>query len=110
MDEPELFPPKARRSDPDTSVAAADSVKRTTVERQRTRIVALLDVRGPCTDEELASWYIHHWDDDFTPSGLRTRRSELVKLRRVEWTGEKRRISTGRLARVWRLRPNVRVE
>jgi hypothetical protein len=35
-------------------------------------------------------------------SGLRTRRSELVKKGLVEWTGDYETLNTGRRARIWK--------
>lgn len=86
----------ARRTDPSTSRLAAGSVR----VRESQRAVLALFVSGPATDEQL-------WDRTFSrsvrisPSGLRTRRSELVAVGLVRDTGRKERLSSGRMAIVW---------
>ena len=95
--------PRARAGDPGTSHQAAASATERTITEMHGRILRLLDVMGPCTDERLAAWYADQFDDPFTPSGLRTRRHELVEMGRVEWTGDTARLTTGRQGRVWRL-------
>lgn len=94
--------PRARTTDPHTSHAAAASVKRRRSAQVRGIIAALLKTYGPMTDEDIAEWYA---DQDHapvsSPSGLRTRRSELVTLGEVVDTGERRRLASGRLAIVW---------
>ena len=98
-------PPSARATDPDTSWDAADSVKPTKRKELQEAIVMILR-RRPMTDEEI---YKALTGSEFSmilsPSGTRTRRAELVRAGLVEWSGEKARISTGRLARVWMLQP-----
>lgn len=73
---------RARRADPETSHEAAKSVV-----ELRKRQQAVLEVLkcGPTTDEELVCKYPYFaWEEaDYpkqSPSGLRTRRSELVAL------------------------------
>lgn len=90
--------PRARRGDPSTSHEAAASVAHVR-ESQRLLLDVLANL-GPSTDEGIAlaaaaiSWPI-------SPSGLRTRRHELVELGLVYPTGEERRLVTGRWAKVW---------
>ena len=96
---------RARKSDPDTSHAAAASVTNLTAKQQ-----AVLDclrcADRPMTDPELAVLYATLAPDEGwpgqSPSGLRTRRSELVERGLVFSVG-KRRLDTGRLARTWAL-------
>ncbi len=96
--------PRARASDPDTSHDAADSVSKPRKGELQETIRMLLG-RRPMTDEEI---YEILTGPEFgmmlTPSGTRTRRSELVNLGRVQYSGVKTRISSGRQARVWMLR------
>lgn len=90
----------ARRGDPETSHAAAASVK--DLRHRQWCVLVALRAYGPCTDEELAGCYERAFPR--TPqsvSGLRTRRHELVAAGLVEWTGEKRPLASGRMARVW---------
>lgn len=94
---------RARRGDPDTSHAAAASVDSL---RDKARgVLTVLWHYGPGTDEQLAGRYalMRAYDEvpEQSPSGLRTRRAELVGLGLVRDTGERRAISTGRHAIVW---------
>lgn len=98
---------QARRSDPDTSHAAAASV--TDLRAKQAAVLRFL-ARHPfgLTDDELRLGYeanVAAGRDGFpaqSPSGLRTRRRELERLDLVVDTGEKRQIrSTGRWAKVW---------
>lgn len=91
--------PVARRTDPGTSWAAADSVN--DVGKLQARILAAL-AHGPMTDEQLAEAL-----RDFhpSPSGLRTRRSELVDAGQVRASGQTERLASGRRAILWELAP-----
>jgi hypothetical protein len=95
----------ARRTDPATSHAAASSVENLR-ETQRA-VLELVTHEGPMTDEELARAYeiqmVHQEWRHQSPSGLRTRRSELVQKGLLEDSGEKRVMWTGRKAIVWQL-------
>lgn len=71
----------ARRTDPEESHAAARSVTDIT-EKQQMVLDCLIFVGKPVTDFDLAGWYEHlrvrqGWALQ-SPSGLRTRRSELA--------------------------------
>lgn len=97
--------PSTRHSDPETSHLAERSV--TNVRYKQSLVWAVLDEFGPLTDEELLEIYDQAVGlsgvDPQSPSGLRTRRAELVELGHVEWTGKRIRSSTNnRLRRVWR--------
>lgn len=68
-------------------------------------VLGLLRALGPVTDEELADAYVAAWAlgggvPTISPSGLRTRRAELVRLGKVRATRERRRTAT-RAAVVW---------
>ena len=95
--------PRARRTDPETSHEAAGSVRNVT--RVQAMILDILATWGPGTDQQIADIYedIHRRDMPCSPSGVRTRRAELVALGRVRWTGETVRLASGRAARVWGL-------
>ncbi len=100
-----LLEAKSRASDPGSSQAAAQSVMRMTDKRR-----AVLDAFqrfGRMTDEQLHDTYdsrrqCYRWPEQ-SASGLRTRRSELVRMGALEDAGEKRRMRTGRLAVLWRV-------
>lgn len=87
-----------RTTDPETSREAAESVTNMTLYRMN--VLVLLDQQGPMTDEELVTAFeaakLPH-----SPSGVRTRRAELVRTGHVRWTGEWAPMSTGRRARTW---------
>ena len=97
---------RARRTDPDTSRAAADSVDDLT-SRQAGVLHALFE-RGPMTDAQLVEVYDglrERFGDDLyppqAPQGIRTRRSELVAAGHVIDTGEVGLSDYGRPAIVW---------
>lgn len=89
----------ARATDPETSHEAARNVEN--IKGTQQLIINLLRMFGPMTDDRI-------WDyaQDSTvlvsPSGLRTRRHELVTLGLVEDSGERATLSTGRRSIIWR--------
>ncbi len=98
----------ARRTDPDTSHAAAASVKELT--KKQKAVLAILRVltesMGGATDEQIADAYQTNlpWErlPEQSDSGLRTRRSELVRKGVVVDSGERRRNRAGRQCAVWK--------
>jgi len=86
----------ARTSDPATSHEAAKSVK---VRESQEKVLGLLKL-GPATDEVLANRAMAH-GIRISPSGLRTRRSELVALSLVVDSGVRVTTGNGRKAIVW---------
>jgi hypothetical protein len=99
--------PHARLSDPQTSQDAANSVQNITA-TQRTIYNLLIN---SMTDEELYTSYgkavIAGLAPMASPSGVRSRRAELVVLGLVEDTGLRRKLVSGRNAIVWKQTPNV---
>jgi hypothetical protein len=91
------LPPKARRSDPETSHKAAESVSNVTSAQQS--ILILLANFGALTDEELYSLLIAN-GVRISQSGARTRRKELVRLNKVKEAGMGRTVS-GRASIKW---------
>jgi len=100
-----------RRGMPATSFEAARSV--VNLGRTRNLILQLLREHGPQTDEQLAKRlstsgglkYLYAGAvQTVSPSGLRTRRAELVRMGLVEDSGKTAAISTGRQAILWRLK------
>jgi hypothetical protein len=92
---------RTRKGDPETSLAAAESVTKITV--KQTAVLMMLRESGPATDEEISRRYVGG-GLLLTPqseSGLRTRRSELVRRGLVRNSGERRRLVSGRMATVW---------
>ena len=101
MDQLELTP-AARASDPETSHQAAKSVS-SLREKQAAVLHVLRGCRMGLSDDGIANTYaLHERLPDQSPSGLRTRRSELVALGLVEDSGERVRLPSGRSAIVWR--------
>jgi hypothetical protein len=88
---------RARATDPQTSHAAAGSVH---VRESQKTVLELLKQVGPVTDDELleaaAARRIL-----ITPSGLHTRRCELVQMGLAVDTGDRKKKQTGRMAIVW---------
>lgn len=110
MTQPSLFDPDpgetahARRTDPDTSHAAAASVDN--ISRKQAAVLAILG-EGPLTDAALVAVYGARSAVDpvtYPPqstSGIRTRRSELVDKQRVRDSGARVTLPTGRHAILW---------
>ncbi len=103
----ELFSPRrrTRTGDPETSLEAAESV--TQIGRKQGAVLKLLELIGPATDvtinvayrrAEIRNPEIYPQQSD---SGLRARRSELVTLGLVHWTGRRELLPSKRHARIW---------
>ena len=88
--------PRARLFDPDTSHTAARSV--TNVTEIQHRIWTLLYHYGPLTDSQLVAML----DDIASPSGVRTRRAELVKAGLVARHDQDGTTGTGRRCAMWK--------
>lgn len=98
---------RARATDPGTSHAAAASVK----DGLRFSQLAVLRTLGKIrrgTDADIAEAYVYHGFSAIqpqSPSGLRTRRAELVEQGLVVDTGKRKRLPSGRQAIVWAKKP-----
>ena len=90
--------PRARSSDPQTSHAAAKQVE--AVRQTQQEILDILRVYGPSSDEEIAL-YARARSTYQSPSGLRTRRAELVDQGRVLDSGSRKLTQSGRQTIVW---------
>ena len=92
---------KARRTDPQTSHDAADSVEDITATKRH--ILKLL--RTPKCDEQLVVMFRANGPVDLrmkSESGIRSRRAELVREGRVADTGKRIKLASGRQAIVWK--------
>lgn len=90
--------PRARRTDPKTSHDAAESVQDVTA----TQDYVLRALRKPRTDVELLEAYRNFKRAPrASESGLRTRRSELVRQGLVRDSGRRVVLESGRAAIVW---------
>lgn len=95
--------PRARMDDPDTSHGAAASVRAVSVTQDR--ILNILRMYGPLTDEQILAWYdtrraVTGWPE-VSPSGMRSRRAELVDQGRVRAAAEKGTTVSGRSCHKW---------
>ena len=101
------FVAAARPSDPDTSRAAAESLNPTRVRDTQRQILAVLGLYGPSSDEQIAEHYerlaAHEGWGPQSPSGLRTRRRELVDAGLVVDSGQRTTTASGRQTIVWEL-------
>lgn len=98
-----VVPPEvahARTTDPETSHEAAETVD---VRTSQAEVLRLLEL-GPATDEELAG-RAYRKGVRMSPSGLRSRRAELVDKGLAEHTGEHKLTKAKRRTRVWRAVP-----
>jgi hypothetical protein len=98
-------PPEAhaRRSDPDTSSAAARSIGN--MSTRRADVLRVLAEVGPCTDVVLVEEYESRMGRGVigqAASGIRSRRAELVPRYVVDST-ERAKLPSGRNATVWKL-------
>lgn len=96
----------AKIGDPTTSHNAAGTVDGVT--DAQARVVVLLARYGAATDEDLADRYqrmirLLGWPL-ISPSGLRTRRAELVERGDVIASDVEGRTASGRSATIWRLK------
>ena len=91
--------PIARTSDPATSWKAATSVKKKTINTAMRTILSALSM-SPLTDEELHD--NHAPFHKVSPSGLRTRRNELLKAGLIVSCGEGK-TKSGRSCHKWQL-------
>lgn len=96
----------ARSTDPNTSHAAARSVK-PEIMRVLHRVQLMLLAIEPDTHNGLWGKYLAHADDNGWPlvsmSGFRTRVAELVAAGLVEDSGRRAVLPTGRRSTIWRV-------
>ena len=89
----------ARRTDPETSREAADSITGHRISRLHGDILNTLLVYGPMTDERLCSLY------GDSPSSVRSRRAELVAMGYVRQHKNFGQTKRGRRAILWEVAP-----
>lgn len=97
----------ARRTDPVTSHAAAESLTSTQLRKTQTAVQACFVKHGAMHDEALVAVYqatclAEGWPQQ-SESGLRTRRSELVDAEMLRDTGRTVTLQSGRSSIVWNL-------
>jgi len=92
----------ARRTDPITSHLAAERASARLTDIQE-RVLTLLRIQGPATDDEIEARFRHYWPDlKVSSQSIRSRRSELVRKGLAEFTGDFGRTEFGQRARVWK--------
>lgn len=103
--------PRARSTDPATSHAAARSIRPGFLRDSQDAIVKLFRELGPMDDSLLVDRYqeavLEGLRPNQSPSGIRTRRAELVDAGVVRDTGRTVRLESGRQATVWELLVDV---
>ena len=92
----DIFDPAARATDPDTSWQAARSVGE--LRPRQAAVLELLADHDGLTDEDIARLYVGPRQ---SPSGLRTRRRELVDMGLVVDSGRRGVTVSGRSTIVW---------
>lgn len=92
----------ARRTDPLTSHLAAGSITSERIRRSQAEVLTVLRRYGSMCDESIAE-HAKTLGIVQSPSGLRTRRSELVDLGQIADSGSRVRLRSGRMSIVWRL-------
>lgn len=97
---------RARRTDPETSHAAAASIPVRKITEAHHYLHALFQIYGAMSDTE--AWnryqYARGSDNDvprMSPSGFRTRRSELVARGLLRDSGVRHTLASGRLSIRW---------
>lgn len=97
----------ARRTDPETSYAAAAVTTEDIKGRARQMLWRLLDRMGDATDEEMYDEYVRlvvsHRAPMITDARLRHMRKDLVEMGLVLDTGVRRAQRSGSKARVWKV-------
>lgn len=89
--------PRARNGDPETSHEAAASLEPEDLTTTKHKILQRLETYGNLTDVELVDMV------KASPSGVRTRRHELVEAGLVEFAGEFAKPNGNRRHRTWTL-------
>lgn len=90
--------PKVRKTDPETSHEAADSVENVTL----TQEYILRALRRPRNDAQLIEAYrAYKTAPRASESGIRSRRAELVDAGLVDDSGKRVKMPSGRFSIVW---------
>lgn len=87
----------ARRTDPRTSHEAGEKAMRDLTAKQRA-VLRVFVAMEALTDEEVAAYYV---GPKQSPSGLRTRRAELVKLGYLKDSGRRTLNALGNNVTIW---------
>jgi hypothetical protein len=85
----------ARRTDGPRSHEAAKSVQN--ISETQEQILRILRALGPLTDERIQEVFVGYC----SPSGIRSRRAELVRMGKVRQSAREGRTAAGRACGVW---------
>jgi len=100
--QPDLFSyPKSHWADPETSREAAESIPLERVSEVQHKILTLLKIHGPMSDEQLVERFDGCWPSSATDQSVRSRRGELVRKGLVVDTGRRSTTRYGRSCVVW---------
>lgn len=99
---------RARKTDPETSHAAARSIEGIAGTQRRMVLDALREM-GEATDDEINA-ACNRGGMRVSLAGSGTRRNELVKDGIVVDSGKRKRTSRGRMAIVWKIREEAKGE
>jgi hypothetical protein len=101
FDDHPVFNAIARMNDPETSWAAANSIMPEKMRETYKLILEAIGEHGPLADKEIPQFIPAGTQ---SPSGLRTRRDELVKRGLLEFAGYTKKVEGSKLQhRVWTL-------
>lgn len=93
--------PIARKTDPETSHAAAASLSAEGLSKLQEEILRTLRA-APMTDSDLCESIAARFQDcSWSESGIRTRRKELVALGKVRDSGKRGQLPSGRESIIW---------
>jgi hypothetical protein len=93
--------PHARLTDPETSQEAAKSVSKLT--ETYDLIIATFRKLGPMNDDQLLTAIRANSTRLLSDSGIRSRRSELASMGKLQDSGQRIKMQSGRLSIVWEL-------
>ena len=103
----ELFSPSWRGNDPETSRQAAESISQAAMRESHLAILAVFKKHNALNDEELAALYSIQASEGsapfLSPSGLRSRRSELHRAGYLKDSGTRTKTQSGRASIVWEI-------
>lgn len=95
--------PHSRWSDPATSREAANSISQEKLNQTQERVLSIVRIHGPVTDEEVIAHYRQLWPESRTSEqSIRSRRSELTKRGLILQAGKFGTTALGGKCRMWR--------
>ena len=99
----EAFKAHTKTGHPETSYEAASSLSSDKIRQSQKDVLWVFRNFGKMTDTELIEKYNRVGKPKQSPSGIRSRRSELRDRGLIAWSGEYRVLASGRKSRVWEI-------